>query len=138
MEIEFCPELQIDWSLKSISFNAFQSINVTLVSMEQQEKPDPAHRHGKDVMSWPDFYVEKTKTEFIFNKCNYFNIRDDLSPGLSESDEGQGKTFLRLLRSELLTLNQNRAIEGLFHYRIITDNEIIDVLCFEAPVIIRK
>lgn len=137
MKIEFCPELQLDWSIIDISLENLSEIKITLVVINQEERPDIAGRHYKDILNWPNVYLEKNKTQFLFNECVYFNVRDDSTPGISEEDEGEGQTFQRLLKSELLTLHENREINKLIHYRIVTINEILDILSYEPPEIIK-
>ena len=89
-------------------------------------------------MSWPTIHTQLKEVEFYFNNCIYFNVREDIAPGLSENDKGEGKTFQRLLDSKLLKLHSDRMIENLYHYRIIGKEEIIDILSHETPNIVQK
>lgn len=138
MESEFCPSLQTPWYLDNISMRELSEIKITLKGISSLDYPSPVGQHGKAVISYPSIVSENNLTEFNFHRCVYFNVRDDSSPGYSESDQGEGKTFQRLLNSELVNSHSDRGFDGVFHYRIICVNEIIDVVCYEAPIIIKK
>jgi hypothetical protein len=138
MESEFCPSLQISWYLDNISIRELGEIQITVKGISSLDYPSPIGQYGKAVISYPSILSENNLTEFNFHRCTYFNVRDDSSPGYSEHDRGEGKTFQRLLNSELISAHCDRGIEEVFHYRIICVNEIIDVVCYEAPIIIQK
>lgn len=138
MKIEFCQDLQNEWVLENISFSNLSEVKIVLMVSQQEERPECVGRHGKDILTWPSIYRESKPTEFYFKNCVFFNIRDDIAPGFSENDTGEGKTFQRLLESELLRLHSDRGIDKLIHYRIVSTDEIIDVLCHDPPDIIRK
>ena len=119
MNIDFCPELQLDWRIESISFSNLEHIKVVAFECDQVTPPSPMGRSVKDVVSWPTIFTQLKEVEFCFNECVYFNVREDITPGLSENDLCDGKTFQRLLESELLKLNSDRMRDNLHHYRII-------------------
>jgi len=138
MKIEFCPELQLDWILGKVSFDSLSCIKIKLYEVISVEKPSIISRHISDINSYPGIVEIKNKTNFNFHNNVYFNIRDDSAPGYSEEDNGEGKTFQRLLKSELLSLHEDRATgSNLIHYRIICQNEIIDIISSETPEIIK-
>lgn len=138
MKIEFCPELQLDWSIQKIDFESMEEIKISLVVSKGEPYPDSQDRHGKDVLSWPTIYTETAQADFFFSSCVYFNIRDEIAPGISEGDVGEGKSFQRFLSSELLTKHSDRGIDNLYHYRIVTPDEVIDVLCNKTPDIVKR
>jgi len=135
--IEFCPQLQLDWTIKNISIPGLDEVKVVVTSNKQEARPAPDKRAGKDVISWPSIFTQLKHVEFYFSSCMYVNVRDDVAPGLSENDRGDGRSFQRLFDSELLKLHTDRMIENIYHYRIIGRNEIIDILCHETPNVVQ-
>jgi len=138
MEFNFCPELQAAWCLKEISFTDLKEIKVVLYESSIQQHPSVVGRQSQDIMTYPEIYLEKNETEFYFKACVYFNIRDERAPGYAENDSGEGKTFQRLLDSELVKIHTDRVIDNVIHYRIYCLDEIIDVVCQKPPEIVRK
>ena len=138
MKTEFCPELQLEWIIEKVSFESLSCIKIILYEIISSEKPSIIGRHISDINSYPEMVEIKNKTKFTFHNNLYFNIRDDSAPGYSEEDNGEGKTFQRLLKSELISLHEDRATgSNLIHYRLICLNEIIDIISSEAPEIIK-
>ena len=137
MTMEFCSDLQLEWVVESISLSSLNDVKIVLDENKQEEVPKPTGRSGKDVLSWPTIYTHLKRVEFYFSNCVYFNVREDRAPGLSENDKGEGKTFQRLLESELLQLHSDRMINELYHFRIIGREEIIDILSHETPNIVK-
>ncbi len=137
MKNNFCPELQLDWRLGKISFKSFSRIKIKLYEVIESQMPSVINRHIDDIKTYPMISEVKNIIRFYFHNNIYFNIRDDSAPGYSEDDQGEGKTFQRLLKSELLTLHKNRcAGSNLKHYRIVCLNEILDIVSCEPPEII--
>lgn len=138
MGVEFCPELQGNWHLESIRLVELGEIKVVVKEIMVHDTPSPLGRHGSDVLSYPSIYAESNVTEFVFLDCVYFNVRDDLAPAYAENDAGEGRTFQRLLKSELVELHASNEIRKVVHYRLACRNEVIDVVCHKPPMITRK
>jgi hypothetical protein len=63
---------------------------------------------------------------------------DEMALSIREADpepQFEGRTFRRYSKSALLDLHSEIPTVGL-HYRLLFSNEIIDVICEVAPVVI--
>ena len=66
-------------------------------------------------------------------------VRDEVLVSLSEkTPKGEGQTFVRFLSSPQIDAAHLGRPDGfsVFHYRLIFQNEIIDVVCSKVPEVV--
>jgi hypothetical protein len=137
--MKFCPNLQLDWQVKSIDYQGLPFIKVTLCETTKEEPPSIVGRHFTDINSYPGLFQEKNITEFIFSNCIHFDITRTAITSNDENEKRDGKTFQRLEESELLkTFIYQSGDDSIIHYRIITTEEVIEIICYDSPQIIKK
>jgi len=137
--IPFCPDLQLDWSLKRVEFHHLHEVKVVVGSGQRDARPDTMGRDVSDVLAYPEIYTKLVEAEFLFKKCLLFKVVDEIAASTVDRNEaeGEGRTFVRFLSSELLSHYKGvPALQGsLFHYRLVFQDEILDFVCTETPVI---
>ena len=132
----FCPHLQLPWTLRSLDAHSLERVAVQVCFEISVPGPPIVGRHVSDISSYPKVNLTISEAEFVFRQCLSVTVRDEMLVSISEkTPEGEGKTFLRFLSSPqidaaLLGRSDNFSI---FHYRLIFQNEIIDVVCSELP-----
>lgn len=108
----------------------------------RQAPPDSGGRHGTDIITYPDIYLEHDQAEFRFTKCLFVRVWDEFALSTQKPDpepsQFEGRTFRRYIKSSLLGLHSHLPASGLpapIHYQLNFPNEIIDIICHVAPII---
>jgi transposase len=95
-------------------------------------------RHVNDIMSYPKTSITISEAKFVFRRCVSFAVLDEVHHSISEKAlKGDGKTFMRFMSSpQIEAARQGRPDDfRTLHYRLNFQDEIIDVVCSEAPKI---
>jgi len=135
--VPFAPELQRDWELLECVVVHRDAVNRVRTSTRHRY-PDAGGQHGSKVLSYPTIYSENDSAEFRFTRCLMVRSWDEMDLSIREADpepQFEGRTFRRYNKSALLDLHSEIPTVGL-HYRLLFSNEIIDVICEVAPLVI--
>ena len=135
----FCPELQLPWTVRSIEARSLQRVVVHAEFSVGVPPPTPLGRHVADITSYPKTYDVIAEAEFVFIECLSVTMRDEMLVSLTEKiDGGEGETFVRFLASPQIEAARLGRPDGcsIFHYRILTQNEIVDVVCCKVPEVL--
>jgi hypothetical protein len=144
MNNDFCPELQLPCILDSVEIRGEQKITVKTFRCEQCDYPSPIGKKVAEVTSYPAIFEQLEAVDFIFEEYFYFNIREEQAPAISSDENGEGKTFQRLLDSKLIELHKESYValkkqwNSIRHYRLILQDQILDVVTTKPPTVIRK
>jgi hypothetical protein len=137
----FCPDLQHPWVLTSASFTGDGVFEVTVSFSVRESPPETGQRHVSDILSYPTVQTKIMDAIFRFSNCFATYVREEYAACVSEGDRGEGKTFQRLLSSELLSMQRERVSDAdaarLRHYRLVCADEVMDIVCRTAPTITR-
>jgi hypothetical protein len=136
MSDRFCPELQLPWSLVSLEMRDLREVLIRVVASTQLGFPNPVGRTTRDVMSWPAVWSEMASANFTFSQVLMVAVSDEFA-GLSEDgDLYEGERFRRYSKSLLLRQCEAArpgAENTLLHYRLVFQNEFVDVVCTTPP-----
>lgn len=137
MKLPFCSNLQKRWILESIDYKSLNEIEIRLSEYLEQDLPPVDGRHGSDILSWPTQLNKTTSIKIEVTEAMYFNVSDHYSPSLFGGNEAiEGDTFQRISGSKLQALYENASHKNLFHYRVLTRDEVIEFLAFSAPIVL--
>jgi hypothetical protein len=139
--IPFCPDLQLPWSLVRLECRDLREVEVIVGAGRRDARPETLGRPAADVLSYPTIFTQQGEATFRFRQCLSFRILDEMAESLyGEKEPGDGKTFVRFLSSKILQQYRNGLPAGspLFHYRLVFQSEIIDVVCRETPEIAKR
>jgi len=132
----FCPELQLPWTLKSVKFQSLNHISIDAehsINSPILEK-DSTGQHVTDVMSFPSIRTVIAEATFNFSLCLAFSLSDELITSPTADSHPNGNTFARISSSELLKSTKIARPETVFyHYRIIFIDQVADIVCQTAP-----
>lgn len=132
----FCPQLQLPWSLRSFDAHNLERVTVKVAFEVAVPGPSVIGRHVNDIQSYPQTYSTVSEAEFVFRQCLSVTIREEMLVSITEeSPKGEGETFVRYLSSPQIDAARIGRPDGfsVFHYRLIFQNEILDVLCRQVP-----
>jgi hypothetical protein len=128
-------ELQMPWQLDGLRMPGAGELVVNVCAGGSAGYPDPVGRHGNAVRAEPEVFIEAQAGEFHFTQCVVVRVWDDIAM-LDSEGEFEGDTFRTYSSSPLLaSLEHQRAVSALFHYRLMLDNggTVIDVVARKAP-----
>ena len=131
----FCPQLQLPWSLRSLEARNLARVAINVAYCQQVPVSTDLGCHISEIASYPKISTTVAEAEFVFLRCLSVTVREEMLVSISEkTPEGEGQTFLRFLSSPQIDAARLGRPEGLplFHYRLIFQDEIIDVVCSEV------
>lgn len=146
-ENEFCRSLQADWSVDGVTYRN-GVVSLSLSRGDRVPAADPAGREGFAVTSEPHVFREIESAEVRFTSVLWCQLVDEFSfatTGAVADDDPEscvGHQFRCYSRSHLLTAlrpaRTDQEAARLKHYRLVTDGEVVDVVCADvAEVIVR-
>jgi hypothetical protein len=136
MSETFCPELQLPWHLVSLTMRDLSAVSIHVAASAQLGFPDPAGRTTRDVMSWPAIWSEMVSATFSFSHVLMVALSEEFVDLSETGDVYEGDRFRRYSRSLLIrrfAAARPGAEDTVLHYRLVFQNEFIDVLCTAAP-----
>lgn len=137
----FYPHLQLPWSLRSLDAKTLDRVTINLEHSVAFASPDTMGRHVSDIMSIPMVYAVLSEAEFVFQKCLSLAVQDEFLISVSqEALQGDGTTFIRFIDSPLIKAAKIGRPNDftVFHYRLVLQNECIDVVCCKVPEVSLK
>jgi hypothetical protein len=134
----FAPELQLPWSLVDCSLASSNTAVVRVEAGDRQPRRDSVGRMGVDALADPECSVTYAEARFVFRNCLYMRMVEEFTDGFTEATGTEvGSSFRRLHGSELQARYREatQGIGSLLHYRLYFSDQVIDILCREAPVV---
>ncbi len=138
---EFCPHLQLPWSLISFDAKSLDCVTIRTAFSAADGAPDALGRLVSDVMSYPQTRTIVSEASFVFRRCLSFTVQEEMLHSVSEEEmEGEGETFVRFLHSPRIDAARVGRSDSFraYHYRLVFQGEILDILCCEPPEITLK
>ena len=136
MTERFCPELQLAWRLVSLNMRHMSDVSVDVATSANGGYPDPMGRTTRDVLSWPTIWSEIASATFTFSGVIFVSASEEFAGPSEDGDTFEGRYFRRYTESFLLRQCQAArpgAEDKLLHYRLVFQDESIDVVCTKPP-----
>ncbi len=139
----FCPSLQKEWFIQEASYTE-GSVKLLLEHTEAERFPDPLGRPGHLVTAEPRVFQVRESAEVTFKRVLWFEVVDEFSFSTSDRAEGKDEAYsgdrFRCFKKSLLLADQRKSrteteAANLKHYQLVTQNQIVNVVCADAPQI---
>lgn len=135
---DFCPELQLPWTLVRIEIPRADALTVHARALYSEGGPNIIGRHVLDISSYPRIESAMVDAKFEFEDVYWSEFRKRSAAALFEAEVTAMQTFYRFLRSSLIEL-QTRGFVGncpnFMHYRLVLGESLLDVVCRKRPLV---
>ena len=133
---DFVPELQRHWSLESLTMPKTSEAVVRLAEFAALEAPAPMGRTVSDVVSWPTMWQTVRRAEIRFSGIEVLRVSEELHAAEASDAVYSGTSFRRYATSSLIRAHSDAGgATPRYHFRIVFQDDVLDVLCAEPPEI---